>query len=180
MTITCDEIINCAGLESLTIANSFSGLEQQFIPKKPSLYSKGNYFSLNKKSPFKHLIYPVPIAGGLGTHSTLDLNGQTKFGPDVEWTKNLDYNVDPTRATLFYSAIRQYWPELPDGSLLPSYSGIRPKLRGSDLTKNYQDFVIQGPKIHKKKGLVNLFGIESPGLTSSLSIAEHVFQILED
>src|SRR5690606_5126766 len=140
--------------------------------------AKGNYFSASGKTPFSHLIYPVPEDGGLGVHLTLDLNGQMRFGPDVEWLgketspANLDYSVDPQRGDSFYAAIRSYWPELPDGALQATYSGIRPKLSGSG--ENAADFYISGSDEHGIAGLVNLFGIESPGLTSSLAIAAYV------
>jgi L-2-hydroxyglutarate oxidase LhgO len=127
-------------------------------------------------APFRHLIYPVPEPGGLGVHLTLDLAGQARFGPDVEWVEKLDYAVDPARAERFYRAIRTYWPGLPDGALHPGYAGIRPKLSGPGAAA--ADFLIQGPEAHGVQGLVNLYGIESPGLTSALAIAEQVADIV--
>jgi len=135
-------------------------------------YAKGNYFSVTGRAPFSRLIYPVPEPGGLGVHLTLDLNGVARFGPDVEWTDGTDYRVDPSRADRFYGEIRKYWPTLADDSLQPAYSGIRPKLSAQG--EPNADFVIQGGAVHGVEGLVNLFGIESPGLTSCLAIAEHV------
>jgi L-2-hydroxyglutarate oxidase LhgO len=136
-------------------------------------YCKGSYFGLSGRAPFRHLIYPVPERDGLGVHLTLDLAGRARFGPDTEWVEGLDYAVDPARAQSFYAAIRRYWPDLPDGALQPDYAGIRPKLfpAGGPAT----DFSIEGPATHGIPGLVNLFGIESPGLTASLAIAEEVF-----
>jgi len=133
---------------------------------------KGNYFTLVGKGPFGRLVYPVPVAGGLGTHYTLDLAGQGRFGPDVEWIEREDYTVDPLRAESFYEAIRQYWPDIRDGALQPSYAGIRPKIAGADGIAG--DFRIDGPQDHGIPGVVALYGIESPGLTSSLAIAEWV------
>ena len=138
-------------------------------------YAKGNYFTLSGRSPFSRLIYPVPVPGGLGVHLTVDLGGQARFGPDVQWIDEIDYTVDPSRADSFYAAVRTYWPALKDGALQPGYAGIRPKTvpRGSPA----QDFVVQGPQSHGVAGLINLFGIESPGLTASLAIANHVLEI---
>ena len=124
------------------------------------------------RAPFSRLIYPVPEPGGLGVHLTLDMAGQARFGPDVEWVDHIDYAVDPARGERFYPAIRRYWPALPDGALMPSYSGMRPKIVPPAVAR--QDFLIQGPRDHGVDGLINLFGIESPGLTSSLAIADHV------
>jgi L-2-hydroxyglutarate oxidase LhgO len=138
----------------------------------PAYLAKGNYFSCSIQTPFSRLIYPVPEPGGLGVHLTLDLAGQARFGPDVEWIDTPDYAVDPARATRFYPAIRRYWPELPDGALMPAYSGIRPKIVPPGVA--VQDFMIEGPADHGVAGLINLFGIESPGLTASLAIADHV------
>jgi L-2-hydroxyglutarate oxidase LhgO len=137
-------------------------------------YAKGNYFTLAGRSPFARLIYPVPVPGGLGTHLTIDLGGQARFGPDVEWVDSIDYAVDPQRGESFYAAIRRYWPELPDGALSPGYSGIRPKIVPQGAPA--QDFVVQGPAVHGVPGLVNMFGIESPGLTASLALADHVLE----
>jgi L-2-hydroxyglutarate oxidase LhgO len=139
------------------------------------LYAKGNYYSLTRRSPFSRLVYPVPEPGGLGVHVTLDMAGRMRFGPDVEWIEQEDYDVDMARAAAFYARIRDYWPGLPDGGLVPDYCGIRPKLTGP---KDPQaDFMIEGPAQHGLAGLVHLFGIESPGLTSSLAIADHVGEL---
>ncbi len=141
------------------------------------LLCKGNYFSCSVRAPFTHLIYPVPEPGGLGVHLTIDLGGQAKFGPDVQWVDSIDYAVDASRSERFYPAIRRYWPALPDGALTPSYSGIRPKIVPPAVAK--QDFLIQGPQDHGVPGLINLFGIESPGLTSSLAIADEVARLAD-
>jgi L-2-hydroxyglutarate oxidase LhgO len=142
----------------------------------PTYYAKGNYYSLSGRSPFSRLVYPMPNDAGLGVHITLDLAGQARFGPDVEWIDRIDYDVDPRRAAGFYAAIREYWPGLKDGSLAPGYAGVRPKLVGPGAPA--ADFVISGPRDHGVPGLVNLFGIESPGLTAALAIAEHVRELL--
>lgn len=168
-------VVNSAGLQAQAVARRIEGLPQESIP--PSAYAKGNYYALQGKAPFQHLIYPIPEPGGLGVHLTLDLAGQAKFGPDVEWVEKLDYTVDPARAERFYHAIRRYWPGLPDGSLRPGYAGIRPKLSGPGAAA--ADFVIQGPEIHGVPGLINLYGIESPGLTAALAIAEHVAMLTQ-
>ncbi|MGD3380904.1 FAD-dependent oxidoreductase, partial [Xanthomonas citri pv. citri] len=138
--------------------------------------AKGSYFSLAGRTPFTHLVYPLPEPGGLGTHLTLDLAGRARFGPDVEWVDTLDYTLDPRRGERFY-AIRRYWPGLADGALQPAYTGIRPKISGPGQAN--ADFRIDGPAHHGIAGLVNLFGIESPGLTSALAIADHVCALLE-
>ncbi len=174
MQLRCRLLINAAGLAATMVAR---GIDVMPLPQIPPAYlAKGNYFSCSAKAPFSHLIYPVPEPGGLGVHLTLDLAGQARFGPDVEWIDHMDYAVDPARAERFYPAIRRYWPGLPDNALMPSYSGIRPKIVPPAVA--VQDFVIQGPRDHKIGGLVNLFGIESPGLTSSLAIADHVAEIV--
>ena len=165
-------LINSAGLKAPTVAKKIEGYPAEKAPRE--LYAKGNYYSLNKKNPFKRLIYPVPEPGGLGVHVTLDLAGQARFGPDVEWVESIDYKVDPERAERFYAAIRRYWPGLPDGALLPAYSGIRPKTAGPG--EPAADFEIQGPAAHGIPGLVQLFGIESPGLTASLALAGLVLE----
>jgi L-2-hydroxyglutarate oxidase LhgO len=170
MSLACDLLINAAGLGAPAVARSIEGMPIELIPA-PYL-AKGNYFSCSARAPFSHLIYPVPEPGGLGVHLTLDMAGQARFGPDVEWIDRIDYAVDPARAEKFYPAIRKYWPTLPDGALMPSYSGIRPKIVPPAVAT--QDFLIQGPADHGVAGLINLFGIESPGLTSSLAIADHV------
>ncbi|MBC8338146.1 MAG: NAD(P)/FAD-dependent oxidoreductase [Rhodospirillales bacterium] len=174
MTLTCRRFINSAGLGAQAVATAIEGLPADSIP--PLFYAKGNYFTLSGKRPFQKMIYPVPVQGGLGTHSTLDLAGQTKFGPDVEWVDSPDYTVDPARADMFYRAIRRYWPDLPDGALQPGYVGVRPKLVPEGTPRG--DWDIRGPEHHGIDGLVNLFGIESPGLTSSLAIADYVSGLL--
>jgi L-2-hydroxyglutarate oxidase LhgO len=164
-------VVNAAGLMAPKVARWFHGSEAAFLPQ--AHYAKGNYFALNGRSPFKRLIYPVPQAAGLGVHLTLDLAGRAKFGPDVEWVEDPDdLVVDPKRSHLFYEAIRQYWPDLPDDSLVAGYSGIRPKINSKD--EEAADFLILGPQVHQAKGVVHLLGIESPGLTSSLAIARQV------
>jgi L-2-hydroxyglutarate oxidase LhgO len=173
MTLACRLLINSAGLSAPSVARSIDGMPIELIP--PAYLAKGNYFSCSARAPFSHLIYPVPEPGGLGVHLTLDLAGQARFGPDVEWVDSVDYAVDPARAERFYPAIRRYWPTLPDGALMPSYSGIRPKIVPPAVAR--QDFLIQGPRDHGVECLINLFGIESPGLTSSLAIADHVGEL---
>jgi len=167
-------LVNSAGLRAPSVARLIEGYKQEKAP--PEYYAKGNYYSLNKKSPFSRLVYPVPEPGGLGVHVTLDLAGQARFGPDVEWVERIAYDVDPKRAERFYAAIRRYWPGLPDGALLPGYAGIRPKTTGPGAPPS--DFEVQGPRAHGVPGLVNLFGIESPGLTSSLALAALVLEEL--
>ncbi len=173
MTLECRLLVNAAGLDAPAIARTIAGMPLALIPT-PYL-AKGNYFSCSVKAPFSRLIYPVPEPGGLGVHLTLDMAGQARFGPDVEWVEAIDYTVDPARAERFYPAIRKYWPTLPDGALMPSYSGMRPKIVPPAIAS--QDFLIQGPRDHGVDGLINLFGIESPGLTSSLAIADHVGEL---
>ena len=173
MRILARTVVNSAGLMAQRVAAGLRGFPQDLVP--PCHYAKGNYYSLGGRSPFTHLIYPVPEAAGLGVHLTLDLAGQARFGPDVEWIAEIDYDVDLRRADGFYRAIRDYWPGLRDGKLEPGYAGIRPKLGGPDRPAG--DFLIQGPREHGVAGLVNLFGIESPGLTASLALAGQVAQI---
>lgn len=169
-------VVNAAGLQAPALARRFAGLDPRFVP--PSYYAKGSYFTLAGKSPFSRLIYPVPEAAGLGVHLTIDLGGQAKFGPDVQWVDSTDdLLVDPARGDAFYAEVRKYWPLLPDGALIPGYAGIRPKLHAPG--EPAQDFCVQGPLDHGLPGLVNLFGIESPGLTSSLALAEYVSNMLE-
>ena len=163
-------VVNSAGLHAPSVAKAFSGYPAELAPRE--LYAKGNYYSLNRKNPFQRLVYPVPEPGGLGVHVTLDLAGQARFGPDVEWVERISYDVDPKRAARFYAAIRRYWPGLPDDSLAPGYAGIRPKTSGPG--EPASDFEIQGPRRHGAAGLVHLFGIESPGLTASLALARRV------
>ena len=168
--VQCNFLINAAGLHAPAVAKMMDGLSDRYVPN--SFLAKGNYFSLAGKSPFSRLVYPIPEAAGLGVHYTLDLAGNGRFGPDVEWIEAIDYSVDETRGDKFYEAIRKYWPRLQDGALSPAYAGIRPKLAGPEASDH--DFLIQTEKIHGIPGLVNLFGIESPGLTASMSIAETV------
>ena len=168
-------LVNSAGLRAPSIARLIEGFPADRVP--PEFYAKGNYYSLAGRPPFSRLIYPVPEPGGLGVHVTLDLAGQARFGPDVEWVDEIDYQVDPKRAERFYAAIRRYWPALPDGALAPGYAGIRPKISGPK--EAAADFVIQGASEHGVAGLVNLFGIESPGLTASLALADDVAKLLQ-
>jgi L-2-hydroxyglutarate oxidase LhgO len=170
MTLKTSILVNSAGLRAPTVAKSIEGYPVQMAPGE--FYAKGNYYSLTRRSPFSRLVYPVPEPGGLGVHVTLDMAGQARFGPDVEWVDRIDYDVDPKRAERFYAAIRRYWPGLPDGALAPGYAGIRPKTAGPK--DPAPDFEIQGPKKHGIAGLVQLFGIESPGLTASLALARIV------
>jgi L-2-hydroxyglutarate oxidase LhgO len=173
VSLECRLLVNAAGLGAPAVARSIEGMPVELIPT-PYL-AKGNYFSCSARAPFSRLIYPVPEPGGLGVHLTLDMAGQARFGPDVEWVETIDYAVDPARAERFYPAIRRYWPTLPDGALMPSYSGMRPKIVPPAVA--VQDFLIQGPRDHGIEGLINLFGIESPGLTSSLAIADYVGEL---
>jgi L-2-hydroxyglutarate oxidase LhgO len=166
--LTCRILVNAAGLGAQQIALRFKGIDPRTIPHRH--LAKGNYFSLSGAQPFKGLVYPVPEQGGLGVHATLDLGGQVRFGPDVEWVDDIDYKVDPARAGRFYNAVRRYWPELPDDALHPDFSGMRPKISAKGEPE--ADFIIQGAEEHGITNLVNLYGIESPGLTASLSIAE--------
>ena len=170
MGLVATLVVNAAGLGAQAVARAIEGMPADTIP--PLFLAKGNYFSLRVRSPFSRLVYPMPAPGGLGIHLTLDLAGQARFGPDVEWVETIDYNVDPLRAESFYAAIRTYWPDLPDGALQAGYAGIRPKIArpGGSST----DFLIQTERDHGVRGLVNLFGIESPGLTASLAIAEEI------
>jgi L-2-hydroxyglutarate oxidase LhgO len=169
-TIRCRFLVNAAGLHAPAFARTIAGLPSQTIP--PAYFCRGVYFTLSGHSPFKRLVYPVPPPGGLGVHITLDLAGQARFGPDVEWITGVDYRVDPARGDAFYAAVRSYWPGLRDGALQPGYAGIRPKISGPG--EPAADFVIQGPATHGVPGLVNLYGIESPGLTASLPLADEV------
>ena len=173
MTLRCRLLVNSAGLDAPDLAGKIAGMPRDRVPT--TYYAKGNYFTLAGRSPFSRLIYPVPVPGGLGVHLTIDLGGQARFGPDVEWIDSLDYTVDPSRSDSFYAAVRTYWPGLKDGALQPGYAGIRPKIVPKGAPG--QDFVVQGPQTHGVAGLINLFGIESPGLTASMAIAEHVLEI---
>lgn len=172
--ITCKNLINSAGLSAQKVASRIRGLSLTSIPK--TYLAKGSYFTMHNPSPFNHLIYPVPNTASLGIHVTLDLAGQIRFGPDQEWIDKIDYDVDDERVEDFYAAIRRYYPALRDASLIPAYAGIRPKTQSP--TSGPTDFCFSGPKDHGVSGLVNLFGIESPGLTSSLRIGRHVSEIL--
>ncbi len=170
-----DAVINAAGLGAQALARRTDGYPAARVPRR--VLAKGNYFGYAGRAVFFRLIYPTPVDGGLGIHVTLDLAGRMRFGPDVEWIAEENYHVDPGRAQSFYARIRTYWPGLPDGTLVPDYAGIRPKLTGPG--EPAADFVIEGPAQHGLPGLVQLFGIESPGLTSSLSIAEEVVSYLQ-
>jgi L-2-hydroxyglutarate oxidase LhgO len=170
MTLGCRILVNAAGLYAPDLARRIDRLPADTIPR--AYFAKGNYFTLSGRSPFSRLIYPVPEPGGLGVHLTLDMAGQARFGPDVEWIDVVDYTVDASRAERFYGAIRRYWPDLPDGALQPGYAGIRPKIVPPDVA--VQDFLIQSEAEHGIAGLINLYGIESPGMTSSLALADHV------
>lgn len=167
-TLLADLVVNAAGHQAIALANTCDAVAAEKIPR--AYLAKGNYFSLAGRSPFSRLIYPVPEPGGLGVHLTLDLGMQARFGPDVEWVQTEDYSVNPQRAEVFYAAIRKYWPDLKDDALQPAYAGIRPKTvpQGSPDA----DFQLQGPDEHGVAGLVNFYGIESPGLTSSLALAD--------
>src|SRR6185503_9266102 len=169
-TLVVDAVINSAGLGAQKIAHATEGYPATRVPRL--VLAKGNYFGFAGKPAFSHLIYPAPVEGGLGTHVTLDMAGRMRFGPDVEWIDAESYTVDPKRADSFYASVRTYFPALPDNSLVPDYCGIRPKLTGKG--EPAADFLIDGPAAHGLPRLVHLFGIESPGLTSSLSIAEDV------
>jgi L-2-hydroxyglutarate oxidase LhgO len=173
-TLKAKFVINSAGLHAQRMASNIVGVPKETIP--PCYYAKGNYYSLLGKAPFKRPIYPVPEKAGLGVHVTVDLGGQIRFGPDVEWIDGLNYDVDPARADAFYSAVRAYYPDLPDGAIQPGYSGIRPKLQAPG--EAARDFMVQGPNEHGIPGLINLYGIESPGLTASLAIADRVALLL--
>ena len=175
MKIQTKLLINCAGLSAPAVAQKIEGLDQNQIPK--AYFAKGNYFSLTGKSPFHHLIYPIPEPGGLGVHLTLDMGGQAKFGPDVEWLdieteEQIDYTVNPTRGEGFYEAVRRYWPELKDNALQPDYSGVRAKIVPPNTPAG--DFCFNTPQDHGLQGLYNFYGFESPGLTSSIAIARHL------
>ena len=167
-------LINAAGLHAPDVAARIEGLDARHVPR--AHYARGHYFTLSGRPRFQRLIYPVPQPGGLGVHLTLDLQGQARFGPDVQWVDGIDYTVDPRRADAFYAEVRRYWPALPDGALQPGYAGIRPKLAGPEAPN--LDFRIDGPAQHGVPGLVNLLGIESPGLTASLAIGEAVVEAL--
>ncbi|MBS7541982.1 NAD(P)/FAD-dependent oxidoreductase [Ancylobacter oerskovii] len=174
MTLLAASFVNSAGHGAVALARALEGFDPRHVP--PAYLCKGSYYSLPGRAPFARLVYPVPEAAGLGVHLTLDLGGQARFGPDTEWIETIDYNVDPARAERFYEAIRRYWPALPDGVLAPAYAGIRPKITPPGAAA--ADFRIDSPAEHGVPGLVNLFGIESPGLTASLAIGDLVAEKL--
>ena len=168
--IACRVLVNAAGLGAQAVARGLRGLDPATVPGQ--VLAKGSYFSLGGKAPFSRLVYPLPVPGSSGLHAGLDLGGRARFGPDVEWVDHIDYRVDPAREPLFAEAIRRYWPALPDGALQPDYAGVRPKL--AHASPHDSDFVVQTAREHRVPGLVNLYGIESPGLTSSLALATYV------
>jgi len=181
MTLRSRIVVNAGGLWAPHLAARIEGLDAAHVPE--AHFAKGNYFTLMGRAPFSHLVYPVPEEAGLGVHLTLDMGGQARFGPDVEWIEvaeggEPDYAVDPARGEAFYAAVRRYWPDLKDGALAPAYSGVRPKVNAPG--EAAADFIVSGPEAHGLSGLVNLFGIESPGLTASLAIAEMVKEMLEE
>ncbi|MCX7170703.1 MAG: NAD(P)/FAD-dependent oxidoreductase [Proteobacteria bacterium] len=173
--LLANSVFNCAGLGAQECARKLRGVPSRSVP--PLSYAKGNYFALSGRAPFSHLIYPLPEAAGLGVHLTLDLAGQARFGPDVEWLERIDYRVDPRRADSFYAAIRRYWPALPDAALVPAYAGIRPKPHAPGAAAC--DFMVQGKNQHGVTGLVCLYGIESPGLTAALALAEYAVALCQ-
>lgn len=175
MEILARHVVNAAGLQAADVAHEIRGLALGSIPRVR--YAKGNYYALAVRAPFSHLVYPIPEPGGLGVHLTIDLAGRARFGPDVEWVDDVDYTVDPRRSDRFYEAIRRYWPQLPDDSLHPDYCGIRTKLETDHSAE--ADFVLQDVRAHGMPGLVNLYGIESPGLTSALALGAAVRRLLE-
>ncbi len=172
--VLCRTVVNAAGLGAWAIAASLDGMPPDRVP--PRYLCKGNYFQLTGRPPFERLIYPLPGSASLGCHYTRDLGGQGRFGPDAEWVDGISYTVDPARADSFYDSIRRYWPDLPDGALTPAYCGIRPKIQAPH--EPAHDFMIQGPADHGVAGLVNLYGIESPGLTASPAIAEYAADLV--
>ena len=187
MTLSSDYVVNATGLNAGEIANMmYTSANTTMTPHSRQYFAKGNYYRLEGKSPFSHLIYPVPSNGGLGVHATVDMNNSVRFGPDVEWidanvrVEDIDYTVDKRRAESFYDEVKKYWPGLEDYSLQPDYAGIRPKLGHPSIpnTRLSEDFVIQGESEHGISGFINLMGIESPGLTSSMAIADEVVSIL--
>ncbi len=173
-TLRANTVINSAGLHAPQVARLIEGFPPAHIPTP--YFAKGNYFTLAGRSPFERLVYPIPEPGGLGVHLTLDLAGRARFGPDVQWVEQCEYSVEARRAERFYAAIRAYWPDLAEGALQPGYAGIRPKITGP--TEPAADFRVDGPRAHGIPGLVNLFGIESPGLTASLALADYVLETL--
>ncbi|MEX2518371.1 MAG: NAD(P)/FAD-dependent oxidoreductase [Paracoccaceae bacterium] len=172
MRIRAREVVNASG-------HAAPGLSAGVAPAPKAWMAKGNYFRLEGRAPFSRLIYPAPVVGGLGVHLTLDLGGQARFGPDVEWVERAEYAVDPARGAAFYAAIRRYWPGLPDGALQPDYAGLRPKLAGPE-SGEAADFRIEGPESHHRTGYLALYGIESPGLTAALAIAAYGAALLDE
>lgn len=175
LTLDCDIVVNAAGLHAQAVGRSIEGMPPARVP--PTHYAIGHYYALTGKSPFRRLVYPVARQDWLGVHVTLDLAGQARFGPDFAWIDAVDYRFDTGREAAFYQAIRRYYPDLREGSLQPAYTGIRPKIHGPG--EPAPDFAIEGPRDHGVAGLVNLFGIESPGLTSSLAVADYVADMLD-
>ncbi|WP_390344411.1 NAD(P)/FAD-dependent oxidoreductase [Variovorax boronicumulans] len=177
-SVLCNTVVNAAGLGAQQVASRIDGMPPGLIP--PLYYAIGHYFSLARKSPFRHLVYPAGREGALRAHVTLDLGGQCKFGPDLSWRDGIDYSFDASREAAFYQSVRRYYPALQDGELQPGYTGIRPRLAGpgSSMHNTATDFVIQTPQDHGIAGLVNLFGVESPGLTASLALGEHVADLV--
>ncbi|HWA13089.1 MAG TPA: NAD(P)/FAD-dependent oxidoreductase [Burkholderiales bacterium] len=175
MSLLCKSVVNCGGLFAQDVARAIEGVPDAAIP--PQYFAKAHYYTLSGKSPFRRLVYPVASHAHLGVHVTIDLGGQVKFGPDVTWVDGVDYAFDHSRAPLFYEAIRKYYPDLRDGQLQPGYTGIRPKVTGPKEPAG--DFILSGPREHGVPGLVNLFGIESPGLTASMAIAGRVRALLQ-
>lgn len=174
MSLKADIVVNSVGLWAQQLALKIEGLPEETVP--PFHFCKGNYYTLAGRPPFSRPVYPVPEKAGLGVHVTVDLAGQVKFGPDVEWIDEIDYDVDLSRADQFYEAVRRYYPDLRDGSIMPGYAGIRPKIQAPG--EPARDFLIQGPRDHGVGGLVNLYGIESPGLTASMPIADYVVELI--
>ncbi len=177
INITARNLVVAAGLGMAVLASNLPGAASYRPPR--TFFAKGHYYTLTGRTPFKHLIYPVPVEGGLGTHLTLDMGGRARFGPDVQWIDRIDYCFDDpwgTRRDQFERAVCRYWPGLPRGALMPGYTGIRPKVSGAGEPAG--DFEIHGPREHGIRRMVTLYGVESPGLTSSLAIAEYVLELL--
>lgn len=170
MTLACRLVLNCAGLQAPGVARRMVGFPSEKIPL--ARFAKGTYFSCSGPNPFTHLIYPMPPPGYLGIHATMDLAGQLRFGPNLEWVEDISYDISPDYLPAAYAAVRGFWPGVDDRDIQPSYAGVRPKLHGPD--QSFADFIIQDPLDHGCPGLINLFGIESPGLTSSLAMAVEV------
>ena len=170
--ISSEIVVNCAGLDAWSVSGMLDGLDKTSIP--PRFLAKGTYFTLKGCAPFEHLIYPLPEPGGLGIHATLDFAGGARFGPDVEPVDRANYAIDMARAEAFYEAIRSYWPDLPDGALVPGYAGVR--ARTADIA-GFSDFIIQGPTDTGHQAYFALYGIDSPGLTAALAIGEHLAQL---